>query len=343
MPRDSGRDLDRSLTLRDWIFYLVLLLCLLAGLALIATSVFWRGEADKLLGPDVVRDLGIALLVSVFMTFAIELYASKRVRQELTYHALSAAYQQIVPEKIFDQINDNVFSSGVYRRNWEVRIQDLEYPSGSGDTAVIIARYYYQVENLRKRRISYTILASVDLDDPPPSGDLSVFKTFNVNDMHDGALVKEADIKRLIDKSPKQLQHLVTDKRLEKAVINKGNATLECVGQNMNLAVDIKIPAESFVSVSFSVQREIRVPGNYVLSSPVPADGIKIRINVEKFKLYAVPLHPNGREGLRQISDDTWQFDAGILPWQGFRFVSESVDLPGSSPTATSTAQAGRI
>ena len=113
------------------------LLCLFAGVGLVVASVFWRGEADKLLGPDVVRDLGIALLVSVFVTFAIELYASKRVRQELTYHALSAAYQQIVPEEIFDQIKDNVFQSDVYRRNWEVHIHDLEYPRASGNTAIL--------------------------------------------------------------------------------------------------------------------------------------------------------------------------------------------------------------
>jgi hypothetical protein len=70
-----------------------------------------------------------------------------------------------------------------------------------------------------------------------------------------------------------------------------------------------------------------------VLHAPVPADGIKITLTVHGFKLAVLPLHPN-RDALRPLQHNTWLFDAGILPWQGFRFASWIEDE--RIPTGTS-------
>ena len=68
---------------------------------------------------DVVRDIGIALIISVIVTFSIEKYASDRLREHITYDVLSAAYAKVVPEKIYSQIADNIFRSDTYRRDWK--------------------------------------------------------------------------------------------------------------------------------------------------------------------------------------------------------------------------------
>jgi hypothetical protein len=86
------------------------------------------------------------------------------------------------------------------------------------------------------------------------------------------------------------------------------------------------------------VQRAIRVPGYYVLTSATPADGIRITINVDGFRMAVVPLHSDG-EKLRNPQRDTWVFDAGILPWQGFRFTSEISTDVRSAQAALEQAQ----
>jgi hypothetical protein len=62
-----------------------------------------------------------------------------------------------------------------------------------------------------------------------------------------------------------------------------------------------------------------------VLNAPVPADGIKIILNVDGLNMAVVPLHPE-RNALSHPQPDTWRFDAGLLPWQGFRFTADVED-----------------
>ncbi|MGA7630519.1 MAG: hypothetical protein WCB11_07110 [Terriglobales bacterium] len=300
-----------------WVFILALTVCALIGVFCIFGSAYWKHEFGEGTGPDVARDLGIALLIAVFVTISIELYAGSRLRQQISYDVLSAGYAKLVPEKVFTQINDSVFKSDVIRNNWQVHITgnaEKEQLLKKG-TVTITASYYYEIENLKAQQIPYDVLASIDIDDPPPSDKLPFFERFAVyDDQRDqrNRLVEEADVNALTQKCPSQINQ----------PLRKGNLTLERVGQALNLTAKVKIPARSFIRVNFAVQREIRVPGNYVLSSNVPADGIEIMINVTGFKLTAVPLHPH-RQGLIPRTDDTSHFDAAILPWQGFRFVSE--------------------
>ena len=79
---------------------------------------------------------------------------------------------------------------------------------------------------MKQRKIPFKVSASVDLDDPPPSGNLPVFKTFNVSDGDNGPLVNASDVEEMIDKSPE---------RLQKERLKSGNVTLESVSQTMNL------------------------------------------------------------------------------------------------------------
>lgn len=90
----------------------------------------------------------------------------------------------------------------------------------------------------------------------------------------------------------------------------------------MRFAAQVPIPPLRSVRVTYEVERAIRVPGDFVLNARVPADGIKIIIDVHGFKLDVFPLHPN-RDALRRLQRDTWKFEAGILPWQGFRFTAD--------------------
>ncbi len=136
---------------------------------------------DETLGSDLLRDLGIALIISAFVTFTIERYASNRLRQHITYDVLSAAYAKVVPEKIYTQVADNIFRSNVYRRNWEVNVDaKREHLDTAGGTAMVTAKYSYDIENLNEHPISYDVYGSIDLDVPHPNPQIPRFISFGI-------------------------------------------------------------------------------------------------------------------------------------------------------------------
>src|ERR1700731_4781670 len=107
--------------------------------------------------------------------------------------------------------------------------------------------------------------------------------------------------------------------------------TFERTPEEMRFIAQVPIAARDSVTVRYEVERAMRIPGDFILNALVPADGIRITLNVDGFKLGVVPLHPNP-DKLKPLPPDTWLFDAGILPWQGFRFTSAV--LPNTQETA---------
>jgi hypothetical protein len=341
---------------QDTLFRLKLLIWLFIGILLIAGSVFWRvttiektekllifqlgqnvaapstGERKLLaenvsalitgsnendvLAADLLRDLGIAIVIAVIVTFSIEKYSSDRLREHITYDVLSAAYAKVIPDQVYTQVADNVFRSNVYRRNWEVHINAKAQPLEPHGTAVITAAYSYDVENLNEHQIPFEVVLSIDLDDPPPDDNVPKFLSFSVSDDHNQPLVQAADANSLMNKPATSIKLNEPER--------KGNVVLQRDTREMKITADVKIPPRRSITINFQVERAIRVPGHYVLSAPVPADGIRIITAVEGFRLTVVPLHPD-HEALRNPQRDTWEFDAALLPWQGFRFTAEKV------------------
>jgi hypothetical protein len=352
MPMDQAKEWKATVSRQNWIFYLSLSLCVFVGVLCIVGSVIWKrgshdsrqklllfelgqslsttagspakplndqmirdliteSDEDAIFGPDIVRDLGIALLISVFVTFSIERYASSRLREHITYDVLSAAYAKVVPEKIYTQVADNIFRSNVYRRNWEAHISDDAGQLFRNEgIALITATYSYDLENLNEHAIRFSVVASVDLDVPPPRENIPSFKSFEVCNEQGHSLADPHNVHDLLKIAPGD--------RIER----RGNLALRRDKQVMELTAHVRIPGRRKVTVRYRVQRAIRVPGDFVLTALVPADGIKIIITVDGFKLTVVPLHPH-REALLHPQEDTWTFDAGILPYQSFRLASE--------------------
>jgi hypothetical protein len=350
-PALSAGASEQILSQQTWIFNLTMGVSLLIGIVLVAAAVMWRRSVldenerllvfhlgqnipvsgnvdvnlltDKISGllttpdrgdlllADIIRDLGIALLIAVFVNFSIEKYSSARLRQSITYNVLSAAYSKVIPEEIYTQVASNVFKSPVYRRNWEVHIAAQAEQIDQNHPVVITATYSYDLENLHDQVITFPIELSVDLYDPPPDQDVPKFTTLAITDEHDRPLVTQADVNEVINKPANSITF----------PIRKGNITLN--KDTRELSITAICPIRRRVSVRFEVRRAIRVPGHYVLTAPVPADGIRIVTNIVGFKLAVLPLHPN-HQSLRNPQRDTWEFDAGILPYQGFRLTAET-------------------
>jgi hypothetical protein len=204
---------------------------------------------------DAVRDLGIALILSVIVTVVIEKNASDRLREHIAHDVLTAAYAKVIPEEIYTQVADNVFRSNVYRRKWEVKINAKLADKVKG-IAIINVFYFYELENLNGHAITYPIPGVIDLDVPLEDQDIPKFKWIEIFDKHNPELVLEKDTRALLAKQ-------------KEATHREGNLTFTRNKQEMRFAAQVPISPEGKVTVKYEVERAIRVPGDYVLHAPV--------------------------------------------------------------------------
>jgi hypothetical protein len=251
----------------------------------------------------------------VIVTVVIEKYASDRLREHIAHDVLSAAYAKVIPPKIYTQVADNVFRCDVYRKKWEVRIKaNAQKDDITTGIAILNVSYSYDLENLNERKISYDLSLAIDLDLPLRDKGIPNFKSIGIYE-GDRLLVPETHATALL----KRQQQSVDEKYAE---YTESKLTFKRTPQEICFIAQVPIAARGSVTVRYVVERAIRIPGDYILNATVPADGIRIMLNVDGFQLGVVPLHPVP-DVLKPLPPDTWLCEAGILPWQGFQFTAE--------------------
>ncbi len=274
------------------------------------SQLFQQWPTPTHLGSDLLRDLGIALLIGAFVTFVIEQYSSDRLRQHITYDVLSAAYARVVPEEIYSQVAD-VFRSNVCRRNWHVVITTNPLDTTAG-IAIINSTIHYDVENLNEHPIAFPLSGHIDADIilkdgikgyPTPTPQYTKITVARARTSLDVS-VTDQDGKSVLQGTPFQ----------------SGNLQIQLEGEQLGFEFPVIIPARESVSLTCQLRRAVRVPGSFVLYATTPAAGIRITIAGDHFPFTVIPLHPN-RGALRREGND-WFFDHGILPWQGFQLRS---------------------
>lgn len=67
---------------------------------------------------DIVRDLGVASLVSVIITIVVEFYARNRLQAEIRSGVIEATLRRLIPEKVWEKIKIEILSQDTIRRNW---------------------------------------------------------------------------------------------------------------------------------------------------------------------------------------------------------------------------------
>jgi hypothetical protein len=329
--RPANREDSPLRALLSAFFRVFLLAALFAGIVLILISALIRSSDGSEYLVDVVRDLGIGLMVSVFVVVFIEWRAGLTLRTEIAKEVLEAVYGRIVPDVVYDQIRDSTFRSDVLRRDWELEIKVLptegneeEYSaareSASSDEVFLIeSTVSYQLENLNDNKIAYTVSHGIDLDVPIKSHGIPRFTEVEVDD-DSQSLDSDVACELLANHTPYEEEGLALTVDEENQVLFTKMAQL---------------PRAGAVAVRYTLRRAIRAPGVYVLYCATPADGIKIKIDSTKeLKFDVRPLHPQGKRIRVVESARRWEFPYGILPWQGFQIVSSPP--PTAEPTLTS-------
>ncbi|MEP6878558.1 MAG: hypothetical protein ABI865_06880 [Nitrosospira sp.] len=272
-------------------------------------------NSRRSVGPELLRDIGIALLIAAFVTAIIERYASDRLRENIAYDVLSAAYAKIVPEPIYRQIADSVFRAPVYRRNWDVRIDVHTRTEGHKEDGIVIIDcfYSYDIENLNEKEIIFNVKGAIDLDVVEQEMKLPCYKSISVISQQLESLIEVS----IPETTAGKLLMPGADETI-KDETRKKEVHMRRRDDQVVFTTPVRIPSRQSVAVSFHVKRAIWVPGTFVIYANVPADGIKITIEGKELEFGISPLHPNA-DALRNPTSGVWRFDCGILPWQGFQ------------------------
>jgi hypothetical protein len=304
-----------------------------------SATLFSELEQEDHIVADLIRDLGVALLIAVIVTIVIEKYSSDRLRESIALDVISAAYMKVVPSEIYTEIADNIFRSDVCRRKWKINIKAERWLSEqrAKHVAIVSSVTTYDVENLNNHPIRFEVSGGID-NDIDMEGMGCPFPRFDSikianSPPKNGSAPSRDDTGTLLDVTipPKDSEKVLTregqtiDYRYKNLVL-----VLESTHQQIRFGVPVTIPAGQTIGVEFKSARGIRVPGSIVLYATAPADGIDITVKSDEneIKFRVIPLHPN-RNALKPDSvsgvspSGEWHFESGILPWQGFQLKSD--------------------
>ncbi|HYZ75743.1 MAG TPA: hypothetical protein VE596_00070, partial [Gaiellaceae bacterium] len=289
------------------ILWLILAVGFVAGIALLLGAILWEEHSDSVLGPDLIRDLGIGALVSVFVTILIESYAGRMLRRKIASDVLEAAFEKVVPAAVFQEVTDNVFYTSVFRRKWEVDLEALDRGRHSDlyrhvatyakDIVILDYRARYTLENLYNKQTSFDVTGGIDLDVPLPDLGVPRFKEIRVRTVGKQTelveeVLDEEDAKRVLT-APKG--------------ITVGPLKIWADGKQLRFMLKREFDVRGTVEVEYRIRRGIHVPGAFVLSTPVPADGARISASGRDLEFELNALHPDNG-ALTPTGAGQWDF-----------------------------------
>jgi hypothetical protein len=322
-PRPNGDAADREdgpvRALLISFFRLYLLFSLLVGICLILVSAVIRSSHGSEYVVDVIRDLGIGLVVSVFVVVFIEWRAGLTLRSEIAADVLAAVYRRTIPDIIFDQVRDSTFRSDVLRRGWEVEVSvvsptehaelysEVREEAVSEEVFLIESRVTYELENLNDCDIVYPLTHGIDIDLSVDSRGIPCFTALEFDD---------------------DVHHFDSEEVFacfaEGRTFKTSDVTLSLAHPNEILASkQLRLERLGTTRIRYKLIRAIRAPGLYVISCATPADGIRIEIDgVRELSFDVRPLHPQAAHIDETEQGRRWEFAYGMLPWQGIQIVS---------------------
>lgn len=160
--------IDRwSIGLTSLAFGLVLAVPALLGMALLIIA-YLLGSGS--LAHDIVRDLGIAALVSVIITIVFEFYARNRLETEIRAGVIEATIRRLIPERVWEKIKIEILSQDTIRRNWTLIMNVVDDPTLGDGRFLSDTIQSYELHNLTGREttalVRHELYAHIRGQDP---------------------------------------------------------------------------------------------------------------------------------------------------------------------------------
>ncbi len=149
-----------SVEKKEWKFLvLTVVLLFFIGVALL---VFASYNREHHLTHDVIRDLGIAFIISALVTIAYEIYARSRFDLAKIETLLDTVYGSGVPAEIWDSIKEKLLSRRVLRRNCVLHVRVLHDPSINRGDVVLELDFAYDLISLLPKEQNYEVVHGLD-------------------------------------------------------------------------------------------------------------------------------------------------------------------------------------
>ncbi len=288
-------------------FKLLLAIVLLVGICLLLVSHMLH--ADTLLR-DLLRDLGIATVVSFVVTVVIESYSARRREADIRGGILDAILGKMIHPALWQEIKSNVIG-GFVCEAWHLQIlvsREKLTPLSGGPA--------------REQYVS--------------TGTLTYKLTNQMNKNQNAVLVHE--LEHDVDGQESSNQMLP---RFDELTISgmPGSSPAPCRGEELTKFVKgdflnkpITLPPLGTVEVGLTRREVLNVPGSRVWYMVWVSLSPKITITSEVSDVIfdVVARHPS-RERLQEIvPGKEWLFHGVMLPGQGLEIVRKKTELPVS-------------
>jgi hypothetical protein len=149
-----------SARMKEWKFLgLVVALLFIVGVALLVLASYNR---EHQLTHDILRDLGIAFIISALVTLAYEIYARTRFDLAKIETLLDTVYGSGIPPRIWDSIKDTLLSRRVLRQDSVLHLRVERDPSVGTGNVVLELDLSYDLLNLLPKEHTYEVVHGLD-------------------------------------------------------------------------------------------------------------------------------------------------------------------------------------
>ena len=282
-------------------FWTLMIGVLLFGVCLLTLSRCFHSET---LLHDLIRDLGIATVVSFCVTILIEYYSSRRREADIRSGVLNAILGQIVPPMVWEEIK-GILAHPVLCEGWHLDAivsEELITQIGSNQPEtchIVTGTLTYKLKNLSNRE--HTLVLSHELQFDTKGKDNS-----------------GSDIPFFIQLSASPSAGLPTNwtatelkdpKYLKEAM----------------LRVPITIPASDSGSVDIFLKRKeiLSIPVGYpwYMNWVTSAPRVTIKTSLTNISFELLVRHPNNKLLKTIIPNEEWLFSGVMFPGQGFDII----------------------
>lgn len=294
--------LDRLLI--DWKAKIVLLIVLLVGIFCIAIdayfiSPFISDNSDKNVTiPELfvsilllIREVGMACLIAVFLALIIEFYSTRKLQSETTQHAIEALFRRTLPQSIWKELIISVFPEKAVRKELSM-VMNIEAGYDSSVEYISTTTLSFYLDGLTEYMHQYTL-----------KGEL--FRQEIGKDNQGKRVPRYIHIKvgeKTYDENDSSLSSILKDDDFQFEI------PPFLIKEGVNLPISIKC------------KEKITVPNTYVHVFPNLTENITFELQSSEslgLQLVVEALHPVPER--MKYEDNKWEFVGGFITGQGIK------------------------
>lgn len=287
-------------------FRVLMALVLVSGIALLLLS---RQFQPDTLWRELIRDLGIATVVSFIVTVVIETYSARRREADIRSGVLDAILGKIIPMRVWDEIRSNIIAPGIVCEGWHLEASVSKRPVVLSPAVVLSPGQPPEESLVATGTLTYRLHNQLNREQTVPISHELQCQARGTD--QSGAL-------------PAFLRWTCTPSSGESVEYDGAALRQKKLWRADMLKIPTPIaPSPGAVQIGLKRREIIPVPGvypwymNWVTENPT----ITIKTDATDLFFRVIARHPNSKLLRQIIPGEAWTFDGVLLPGQALEIV----------------------